>query len=138
VVAVLAVVLVGVGVAVLLSSRGAPAPSKSAAATAPAGVYARLAGQLKQQLPALFPPRLQVPQAGKPRTVVVPHAPNIDVAPSGYSCAVATGNSCSLHPCTVYAQAQGAIESPTPAVAPGTTACISTAKAPRTIPIVAR
>ncbi|MGZ4229013.1 MAG: hypothetical protein ACXVTC_22635 [Solirubrobacteraceae bacterium] len=71
-------------------------------------------------------------------TRAVQHAPNIQVPSFGYSCEVASGTGCSLHPCVKYAQS---LASPPADVAVVTSAaadrCSSTAKAtPRAIPIV--
>jgi hypothetical protein len=117
------IAVVAVGVVVLASGSQASRP-----ATHPADVYAQLAQQLKAQLKPLVP-------------VATAKAPNVQIprdlqAPlNGYSCAVATTNGCSLHPCVKYVlvETYGAV----PAVSSATTpSCRGAAQAvPRTIPI---
>jgi hypothetical protein len=72
-------------------------------------------------------------------TLKVRHAPHLQVPPFGYSCEVASGNGCSLHPCVKYAQSLASAPADVAVVtsaAPGR--CSSNAKAtPRAIPIVA-
>lgn len=113
---------VAVGVVVLASGS-----QSSRAATRPADVYTQLAQQLKAHLQPLV-------------TVVTRNAPNIQIPReqlNGYSCAVATANGCSLHPCTKYVQSTGVAVSASAAIAQtASTGCRKTANAvPRTIPI---
>jgi hypothetical protein len=67
------------------------------------------------------------------------HAPNLQVPQFGYSCEVASGNGCSLHPCVKYAQSLASAPADVAVVTAATAGhCSSTAKAtPRAIPIVA-
>jgi hypothetical protein len=108
---------------VAFTGRGNTQPTASHA-----DVYKQLAQQLKRHL------------APVPAKTTTKHAPTIQVPQQqGYSCEVASGTGCSLHPCVRYAQSV--------ALAPGdvaeatsvtTSRCNSTAKAtPRAIPIVA-
>ena len=91
-----------------------------------ADVYTRLAQQLKGHLAPLVPAN----------TTTKKHAPTIQVpTQQGYSCEIASGTGCSLHPCVKYAQSVGEV-----AVAATTTVgrCSGTANAaPRAVPIVA-
>jgi hypothetical protein len=112
----IALFVVGV---VALSGRGTTRPPASNA-----DVYTQLAQQLKGHLRSLVP-----------RKASQKYAPPIQVPPTGYSCEVASGTGCALHPCIKYAQSVVSVTAAT-AVTPGR--CNGTARAsPRTVPIVA-
>jgi hypothetical protein len=116
------IALVAVAV-VALTGRGTTRPPASSA-----DVYTRLAQQLKGHLAPLVPTT----------TTTKKHAPTIQVPQQqGYSCEIASGTGCSLHPCVKYAQSVSEV-----AVASTATAtagrCNGTANAvPRAVPIVA-
>jgi hypothetical protein len=117
--------VVVVGVIVLTSGS-----QSSRTATRPVDVYARLAQQLKGHLQPLV--SVAAAKALK--------APNIQIPQqNGYSCAIATTNGCSLHPCTKYVQSTGVAVSASAAIAQtASTGCRKAANAvPRTIPITA-
>ena len=125
-VAALASIVVVAVVVVALTRQGTTQP-----AAPHADVYKQLVQQLKAHLQPLVP--------AKPTTK---RAPSIQ-APlqQGYSCDVASGTGCSLHPCVKYAQS---VASPPGEVAEAVTSsattgrCNRTANAtPRAIPIVA-
>lgn len=102
--------------AVVLSGRGTTRPP-----TSNADVYTQLAEQLKGHLRSLVP--MKASQK---------YALPLQVPPTGYSCEVASGRGCELHPCIKYAQSVVSVT----AVTSGR--CDSTASAmPRTVPIVA-
>jgi hypothetical protein len=107
---------------IALTGQGTTRPSASSA-----DVYTRLAQQLKGHLAPLVPAN----------TTTKKHAPTIQVPQTqGYSCEIASGTGCSLHPCVKYAQSVGAV-----AVAATATAgrCKGTARAaPHAVPIVAQ
>ena len=113
-----AVAVLAVGV-YALTRQGSTRPPAS-----PADVYTQLAQQLKGHLAPLVPAK----------TTTKKQAPTIQVPPQqGYSCEVASGTGCSLHPCVKYAQAAGNV-----VAAASAGGCNNTAKAtPRAIPIVA-
>ena len=112
-----AVAVLAVGV-YALTRQGSTRPPAS-----PADVYTQLAQQLKGHLAPLVPAK----------TTTKKQAPTIQVPPQqGYSCEVASGTGCSLHPCVKYAQADDVV------AAASAGGCNNTAKAtPRAIPIVA-
>jgi hypothetical protein len=117
-----AVALVGAGGFALTRQGSTPPPASHT------DVYTQLAQQLKRHLQPLV----------VAKTVIKNHAPTIHVPQQqGYSCELASGNGCSLHPCVKYVQSVGEV-----AVAATATAtagrCNRTAKAaPRAVPIVA-
>jgi hypothetical protein len=123
--AVAAAIAVVVAVAVVaFTGRGTTQPTASRA-----DVYEQLVQQLKGHLAPLAPAK-----------TTTKHVPTIHVPQQqGYSCEVASGTGCSLHPCVRYAQSvampPGDVAEATPVT---TSRCNSTAKAtPRAIPIVA-
>jgi hypothetical protein len=143
VVAVLAVSVAGGGAAVAALSHAASARSGPAA---PSTVYSRLAHRLKQQLPWLAralataeKPAVRTPAPRTGGTQALRSIPRaIRPQPStGYSCTIAAGGRCSLHPCTVYTYTTSATASATAAPAPAIAGrCRNAANAPvRQIPI---
>jgi hypothetical protein len=125
VVAVLAASIALVAVAVVaLSGRGKTRPPASSA-----DVYTRLAQQLKGHLAPLVPANTTTKQ----------HAPTIQIPQQGYSCEIASGTGCSLHPCVKYAQSVSEVAVAVAATATATAGrCNGTANAaPRAVPIVA-
>jgi hypothetical protein len=113
-----AVALVGAGGFALARQESTPPPASHT------DVYTQLAQQLKRHLRPLV----------VAKTVIKNHAPMIQVPQQqGYSCELASGNGCSLHPCVKYVQSVGEL-----AVAATAGRCNRTAKAaPRAVPIVA-
>jgi hypothetical protein len=120
--------VVAVGVVVLTSGSQSSRP-----ATRPVDVYAQLAQQLKGHLQPLVPGVLAT-NIGRPLKAV---PRDLQVPLNGYSCAVATTNGCSLHPCTKFVQSTGVAVSASAAIAQAaSTGCRNTANAlPRAIPI---
>jgi hypothetical protein len=120
------IALVAVAV-VALTGRGTTRPPASSA-----DVYTRLAQQLKGHLAPLVPTT----------TTTKKHAPTIQVPQQqGYSCEIASGTGCSLHPCVKYAQSVGEVAVVATATATATATagrCNGTANAaPRAVPIAA-
>ena len=89
----ISIAVVAVGVVVLTSGGQAARP-----ATQLPDAYTRLAQQLKGHLRplvgALSAPKKQAPSIQVPQQ-------------QGYSCAIASTNGCSLHPCIKYVQSAG-------------------------------
>ena len=117
-----------VAVAVIaLTGRGTTRPPASSA-----DVYTRLAQQLKGHLVPLVPAN----------TSTLKHAPTIRIPQQqGYSCEIASGTGCSLHPCVKYAQSVSEVAVAATATSTATATagrCNGTANAvPRAVPIVA-
>ena len=128
-VAALAASVAVVGAVVVVLSNGGRA---SRPATRPADVYTQLAQQLKGHLHPLVPGPLAT-EIGRPLK-----APNIQIPQqNGYSCAIATTNGCSLHPCVKYVQsAVVAVAAEATVAQTASTGCRGAANAaPRAIPI---
>jgi hypothetical protein len=128
VVAALAASIAGFAVGVVVLASGSQA---SRPATPPADVYAQLAQQLKAHLQPLVPGPLAT-KVGRPLK-----APNIQIPQqNGYSCAVATTNGCSLHPCIKYVQSASVTVDAAAVVAQtSSTSCRNAKAVPRAIPI---
>ena len=131
-VALAASIVVVVVAVVAVTGRGTTRPP-----TSRADIYTQLARQLKGHLK---------PLVGALTTTK--HAPTIQVPQQqGYSCEVASGTGCSLHPCVKYAESVGEVAATATATAAATATatatataggCNSTAKAtPRATPITA-
>jgi hypothetical protein len=123
VLAIAAVAVLAVGVFALTRHGSTPRPASHA------DVYTQLAQQLKGHLRPLVPAK-----------ATTKHAPTIQVPQQqGYSCEVASGTGCSLHPCVKYAQSVGDVSVAATATASATAGrCNNTAKAtPRAVPIAA-
>jgi hypothetical protein len=80
------------------------------------------------------------PRATVPTSRSIPkvrHAPDIQAPQFGFSCEVASGNGCSLHPCVKYAQSLASASADVAVVTAATAnRCSSTARAtPGAIPI---